>query len=116
MRGSFVVNGIASSSISPEYTDAYDAVNLPSPSGSVSTTSGTTALSKAQVAGLVVGLTGAVIALGLLARVIYRRKCAQKTEKMKGPIADMIHGVQVTAYDGAPIERYKTRDSVATSV
>jgi len=125
MRGSFVVSGIASSSISPEFTDAdivYTTV-APSAEGSNGIQSqnadvypNKAVLSKPQVAGLVVGLIAAVLLLGVLARVIYRRKRTQKTEKMKGPVTDMINGVQATTYDGAPIQKFKTRDSVASSV
>jgi len=125
MRGSFVVSGIASSSWSPEFTDADTPYSTVDPTAygssgpyaaSADDSSNTAVLTKPQAAGLAVGLTAAVLLLGVLVRVIYRRKRAQKTEKMKGPVTDMINGVQVTTYDGAPIQKFKTRDSVASSV
>jgi len=69
MRGSFVVSGIASSSISPEFTAPYDTP------GQISTRA---LLPKPQAAGAAVGLSGAVLALGAVARAIYRKKRAQR--------------------------------------
>ena len=85
MRASFIVDGIASKSISPEFTGITGPTSpSPVPSG--------TLLSKAEVAGIAVGATAAVILfLAILVRLVNRKNRAKRTEAMRQHVGPSYH-------------------------